>query len=844
MKDAINDHDSIMEEAFNYVNIMTTEAGVTLSVYLKHLALTIHFSGPKTRKIIKLRFVKVWATPPSDKNKKDREETAQSVELSFMRTRMKLLTVLKAIWRDKSKPDGAPRPKIPDHLRSIVKFGEKGKQLTELLLAAIVIVDYCLEFTTKATANDRTLLEFVRDLFKGVSSFMNAWRLLEHLMRVKVWEDKETLNMIKKHPANGQTILIGAVYLLHPEKVRDWALTKIHKCRSRKGDLFFSDLVTEKDASLWAFQVIGHLYSKPDHRFPHDINKLPLLYLKMPTKADEGYEKLRHEKLMGGGQYSERPSTAEGEKVEPDKNDEKDNANDESKGVESDDEEEHSVKSPLVINFDSDHDDDVTEPDVARGTVETIDPPSDSVLASVDIADISAYPPSDDVPVPVDTAIAENDKDNTDEYDDNKNNNDAACPNKRLDPIIKWKGLASNKDLETRNYRLEYLLTDRVKCEFELGKMDHIHYTRLEQVPHLLSNTSTKRTHEKKRGGSLFVPRDESHVIYDYGIFRHDDKIMKQHRDLLNDVDFDLILAFMCKHGCIDKKRDRFKSGCGDAIQPLRVSVGSADHNFEHRNSDKERKGTIWNFLRDLPRNDCGVASMAKFNAKLPKEIGKLMDFEALLLRDKFKSINTPMDGVLQDGFIYSVFTKPFVNQFSCTECRFPCFDLAVMDAEDPLPDGYGKFHTDGDNGILVGNDISATLSLFFRSKKIVDSLVEDGLSFDEATKKAGLLLRGKQDVERLKRFYMIFFTRRAHEQFRDNEAMAENFKTLLHTFRGRLERGTTKFSVVLLRNHKICPFLLMRNPRYCPMNVSMDWNMGATRCHPRMHERSTVLGA
>lgn len=67
MKDAINDHDSIMEEAFNYVNIMTTEAGVTLSVYLKHLALTIHFRGPKTRKIIKLRFVKVWATPPSEK---------------------------------------------------------------------------------------------------------------------------------------------------------------------------------------------------------------------------------------------------------------------------------------------------------------------------------------------------------------------------------------------------------------------------------------------------------------------------------------------------------------------------------------------------------------------------------------------------------------------------------------------------------------------------------------------------------------------------------------------------------------------------------------------------------
>ena len=79
------------------------------------------------------------------------------------------------------------------------------------------------------------------------------------------------------------------------------------------------------------------------------------------------------------------------------------------------------------------------------------------------------------------------------------------------------------------------------------------------------------------------------------------------------------------------------------------------------------------------------------------------MDFEALLLRDKFESINTPMDGVLQDGFIYSVFTEPFVELFSCEECRFPCFDLAVMDAENLQSDENGKYHTDGYNGIFRG---------------------------------------------------------------------------------------------------------------------------------------------
>jgi hypothetical protein len=90
MKDAVNDHDSIMEEAFNYVNIVTTEAQVSLSAHLKHLALTAHFSRPE--KEIKLKFVKVWATPPS---KKARTGTELLKQWNFLsRERIKLLTVL------------------------------------------------------------------------------------------------------------------------------------------------------------------------------------------------------------------------------------------------------------------------------------------------------------------------------------------------------------------------------------------------------------------------------------------------------------------------------------------------------------------------------------------------------------------------------------------------------------------------------------------------------------------------------------------------------------------------------------------------------------------------------
>ena len=775
----MKDHTSIMEEAFLYVNIMTAEAGVPLLKYMKHLALTIHFS--KDNKEIKLKFIKVWTTPFSNKI----SDKARAVELSFKKTRMKLLTVLQAAWEDKTKVIGAAAKQgisVPDHLRSINKFAHRGKQLLELLLAATVLVDYCLDFTAtiKSTRkkNSRTILEFVRDLFQEETNFISGWKLLEYLLRVKIGGDETTLATIKEQPGRGRTILTGAIYSFYPEKVRDWAVAIIHQNRKRKGDLFYSNSVTEKDASVWAFRVIGYLYSRPDRKLLHN-NKLPLLYLKAPTKSEMAYEKLRHETLMGRGRYYEKQSD---EKIEKNNGNENDDLNEEVE-EKSENEPDKNEKLQSVLNFDSDRDDSTND----TVAIETMFEEKDDEEEGSD-----------------GNGNQNNDEDNKEKINDTIRVEgmrivDTADLNIRFDPVIRWKGWASNRDLQARNYKLEYLSVDRVKCVFELGKLDHIHHTRLEQVPHLLSNNrkrlrGSKNTASQKRGGSLFVPREESHVMYDYGIFRYDDPIMKKYRNLLGDVDFDLILSFLCKHGFIDGKRDKWKDGSGYAIQPLRVSVGSADHNFEYRNSKKQERNTVWNFLRDLPKHDCGVASMVKFHVNLPKEIGKLMDFEALILRGKLESINTPMNGVLHDGFIYSVFTEPFVNLFSCMECRFPCFDLTVMDAQDLLPDEVGKYHTDGDNGILPGNDISATLSFFFRSKKIVDSLVEDGLSFQEAEERANVLLRGEEDVERLKRLYMVFFTRRAHEQFRDNEAMAENLKTLLHTFRNKLDREYKTF--------------------------------------------------
>jgi hypothetical protein len=762
-----------------------------------------------------MKFVKVWASRSSDR-KKDRDAIARTVEQSFKKTQEKLLEVMEAAWEDKQTPQNTWRKKLvkPEHLKTVSKFAKRGRLLIELLLGAIVLVDYCFDYTktfNPSIKEEKTLLEFVRDFFRDESNFTNAWKLLEYLLRTKFWNDNGTLSEIRKKPVAGRAFLDGVVYTFHPEKVRDWAVDTIHHYRKRRGDICFDASVTEKDAALWAFRVMQHLYSTPDCKYTKEPTKFSVLYLKTPTIHEIGYQETRHAQLLREGVYSDKPQKEDiiatnktNGKNNDNDSDNIDKESDNDKECEEKEKEQCNDLDPLsenineaVFNFDSSDDYDNEDSNSSGTAHKTTKAAPSEIFANQDAGNI---------------IDKEEDKDSEERQKEERNKSDRVPENnepvlnfesndnddagaKRINPIMKWKRLASKKDLENRNYVLEYLSIHRVKCTFELGKFDHIHHTRLEQVPHLLSNRFSRTTgSNKKRGGILFVPREESHVLYDYGIFRCDDVIMRKHQDLLKKVDWNLILRFLCSHGFVDSKRDKWKKGRGYAIQPLRVSVGSADHNFEHRHSEKKQSGTIWNFLRDLPRNDCGVSKMVGFHPNLPTELGKLMDFEALLLSEKFSSLNVPREGVLQDGFIYSVFTEPFVALFGCQECRFPCFDLAVMDVEEFVPEENEDFHCDGDNGILPGNDLTTTLSIFFRSKTIFDSLKEDNYTDEQATKIVTLLLHGEPDVERLKRLYMIFFTRRSHEQFRDNEAMAENLKTLLRRFRDRLNRDYKPF--------------------------------------------------
>jgi hypothetical protein len=76
-----------------------------------------------------------------------------------------------------------------------------------------------------------------------------------------------------------------------------------------------------------------------------------------------------------------------------------------------------------------------------------------------------------------------------------------------------------------------------------------------------------------------------------------------------------------------------------------------------------------------------------------------------------------------------------------------------------------------------------------------IEDVIDDLLQF---------LLKGEEDIERLKRFFLILYLRRAHETFKLNERMAEGLKNKLQQFRSMIDKAYEPFSGSFSCPHKI----------------------------------------
>jgi hypothetical protein len=356
VKVALEDHKSIMEEAFTFCTIMTTEAKIDLTNYLTHVALTLRFD--RETKEIKLKFVKVWS-PNVHGNK-----FIPDISLKFKETQQRLLQVMVASWDDKVTIQGNinknKKPDRPHYLTSIREFAKKGTNLVELLLASVVIVSYSLPLKNP----DEDILPTVRCIFEKAKSFASSWKILDNLLRVKVSNDNKTLEYIMMNPSKASTVLEECGHTHDPEKVRDWAVNKIHATRKRGGDLYYSGSVQEKDAAIWAYRILQRIYAQPDAK----VNGVfTFLYLKAPTKSEVGSQQERHNRLSA--QYACNVNKKSKLTRQQSKDKKSDDSNGDCDSTNSEDNDKEVALKQTTINFDSDAEEEQQENLIEHGSI-------------------------------------------------------------------------------------------------------------------------------------------------------------------------------------------------------------------------------------------------------------------------------------------------------------------------------------------------------------------------------------------------------------------------------------------------------------------------------------------
>jgi hypothetical protein len=276
--------ESIMDQFFQFVFVMTSEADTSIEEYLSHVA--VNLSICKSGRIL-TKYEVVWTTHPMEKGtkkaeKKAREEKTAFVNLRFSVTQERLYDILTASWEDKQSPSrnyfpgGAKFSKsdMPRHLSDIKAFATRSHQLTQVGHLATIVVDYCLNYF-KDNDGEKTLFQFIRELFQSQMKFSGVWWVLENLLRLKIWstqnknkDAENTLAMVKRNPHVAIRAISDDMYQYPPEPVRDWAVRFIldNKVGKDSTDYFFAGSVCEKDASIVAFRILSHLYKPIDEK--------------------------------------------------------------------------------------------------------------------------------------------------------------------------------------------------------------------------------------------------------------------------------------------------------------------------------------------------------------------------------------------------------------------------------------------------------------------------------------------------------------------------------------------------------------------------------------------------
>ena len=631
------------------------------------------------------------------------------------------------------------------------RFCNYGEQLIRVFHISLMVIDHIFGFT--AQGNPSGLVPFGKQVFAKIFTMTAQSRFLDNLFRVVPNKEsfnkrKHLLELCRANPSQTVGRIQKLAYGLDPEEYRDELVKQLRNAFRQKADLYWVSKLRPKDILLVRWKVLCNRYPKPDDT--------PLMLIKgKGTKAEQLFQARRHARLrskyLNVADESEEEDKVKGLQVDDD-----DDADDE----ENEDDKECLLTSSAASE--SSHGP-ATNPFYFLVNSRETDKNNEE-----DVEIEETYDEGGDTEAGIVTALGHPEiiQTSTMSIDHLSDPQEVTIPIK-VQEHLEVAGAVTLKDMrEVSTLLLTYTTADNVAKYIELSQCDILYHRGLDVVPHKVVSKEVElnNLNFSTKTGHMWIPSKLTTFCFEYGVIRSDHDILHSKLKVLDEVKLDIILAYLFKHGKKDGARDT------SPVRVHRVNIGAANHNYACRTGDRAPFAQF----RDKPRHLCGVDDIKSFvldgkpsGKILAKSIATILDLIQSVIDEAYETRNLPLP--LNNAFQYYVFTQHLNKALGCSRSRFPGLNMGVAKIEKENTTTVTE-HTDNNNGIQPGNDISATFSMFFKGRDPDNGVIA------------------------LYRFWVIPFTRKSTEDYEANEALLSDMKQDVKNFRDRIDHSYGEF--------------------------------------------------
>ncbi len=757
---------AVFEQALDYFYCMEKENQCGMKEILKMKGFTIHFQKESKRKLVKVKFHKLWTTSTFP-----RPERRNYISMELQQTTERLQTFMEvACTLSSNKRGRALLPSVSNITGQSNDFLRFSRNLVKVMFISLVVFEHFFKLEQNSiskTKGFKMLLSFIVEVTKKGRDFTKHWRIIENFLRVfsnsiPTMEEQVALDELLQNPSNiAQFVRTRARDpAVSPEKYRDKLIHEIEDAFHVKAHVYFgTSRGVHRLILAVRWYVFSLIYQKPD--------RYGIVFLNSNTTEEQRKaQRERHLSLKDLYPedveyfYGDNDNNASGIKKKKARRNTtnitslrprkkrlsiQDVENDEQEDGHNDDRSEISTREKHDGKF-------------YKTRSKTKDCIRDKNLNTIQMTTAM-------IPAEEDSNSEEREFEEETTHTITKRN-----PSSKFVTILPMK-----KDF--LNDTSLALCIENAKCIkiFELSLLGdlfyhvdfHIYNHRV--APFDSSMKDILKMRKVDRG--LMIFREScTDTYHEFGIVRSNHMSYQLLTSENLKIEWEEILSTILQYGIPSQKRD------SEEKEAYRISLGTSNHNYEF-NKD---------FLNPIPRWYCGLD---KYNDGFKKNVGILLDAMQLSM-DRILDVHGAK--CCTDEFLVKNFSEKMRKELFAHHIRFPCVDLAVTFLE---KDGFSyatiNEHTDDKNGRKKGNNYTVTNSRFFKIKKN----------------------NQKYHV----RFSCIIYTRAKTESFEIAEKKAGELRTKLLDFKRRYKDSyTTKgFSGFTPLDIKIVDSTLFENMEF-----------------------------